>query len=231
MLLLDYSPLGEQGIRRTDTIRVINKARKLLLEHATMLCAKLHEVCTPLWIAQLKAPCSRQFYSGRCRTDDCQRSHKTLSSTDYRSRVTQLKNMCLLICSFDVVYRHTTGEVASDKGLNDFLGAYAKNRRFWLEHLLRELIFRSAVEHDPIVASGTFRTFVAEHQKYGILLKCLENLLFFRLRRDREWSLRCDFSSLLEQIQLSEMLGKSILMARLCIPVYNEHRHCLIHCY
>ena len=38
----------------------------------------------------------------------------------------------------------------------------------------------------------------------------IEDLLFHRLKRDREWHVRNDLSSLLEQLQLAELLGSHI---------------------
>jgi len=44
--------------------------------------------------------------------------------------------------------------------------------------------------------------------EYAAIFHGLEELLFFRLRRDQEWHLRNGLSSVFEQLQLSESLGK-----------------------
>jgi len=48
--------------------------------------------------------------------------------------------------------------------------------------------------------------------EYAAIFHGLEELLFFRLRRDQEWHLRNDLSSVFEQLQLSESLGKLQLL-------------------
>lgn len=43
---------------------------------------------------------------------------------------------------------------------------------------------------------------------FATISRGLEVILFHRLRKDTQWSIRKDFSSLLEQLQLSQNLGK-----------------------
>jgi hypothetical protein len=79
--------------------------------------------------------------------------------------------------------------------------------RFWVESLLTEIIFRSALEQDVEVAAASFDT-ISRDRNHAALSSWIERMLFYRLRKDRaEWHVRCDFSSLLEAIQLSTALG------------------------
>lgn len=79
--------------------------------------------------------------------------------------------------------------------------------RFWIESLLTEIIFRSAVEQDVKVAAASFDTISRDHN-HAALSSGIEQMLFHRLQKGRdEWIVRRDFSSLLEAIQLSIALG------------------------
>jgi hypothetical protein len=78
--------------------------------------------------------------------------------------------------------------------------------RFWVESLLTEIIFRSALEQDVEVAAASFDT-ISRDRNHAALSSWIEQLLFHRLQKGAEWHIRRDFSSLLEAIQLSTALG------------------------
>lgn len=78
--------------------------------------------------------------------------------------------------------------------------------RFWVESLLTEIFFRSALEQDVEVAVASFDT-ISRDYNHAALSSWIERLLFHRLEKGAEWFVRRDFSSLLEVIQLSTSLG------------------------
>jgi len=80
--------------------------------------------------------------------------------------------------------------------------------RFWIESHLSEIIFRSAVQHDCEASTSAIGNLTAKGKDYAAIPQGFEELLFHRLQRNREWHLRNDLSSIFEQLQLSESLGK-----------------------
>ena len=79
--------------------------------------------------------------------------------------------------------------------------------RFWREYLLGEVIFRSAMQHDCEAATDAMKAIATKGHRNAAIFRGLEDLLFHRLRKDREWHVRNDLSSIFEQLQLSESLG------------------------
>ena len=79
--------------------------------------------------------------------------------------------------------------------------------RFWSEYLLGEIIFRSAIQHDCEAAADAMKGIATKRHRNAAIFRGLEDLLFHRLRKDREWALRNDLSSIFEQLQLAEGLG------------------------
>ena len=79
--------------------------------------------------------------------------------------------------------------------------------RFWSESLLAEIIFRSAMQHDCEAATDTMKGIATKGARNSAIFRGLEDLLFHRLRKDQEWQVRNDLSSIFEQFQLSESLG------------------------
>ena len=79
--------------------------------------------------------------------------------------------------------------------------------RFWREYLLGEVIFRSAMQHDCEAATDAMKSIATKGRRNAAIFQGLEELLFNRLRKDREWHVRNDLSSIFEQLQLSESLG------------------------
>jgi hypothetical protein len=80
--------------------------------------------------------------------------------------------------------------------------------RRWLEIFLGEITFRNALEHDADAAVREFSSIISSSTKQSALLPSLEDLLFHRLSW-KERDSRCDFSSMFEQVQLSQNLGES----------------------
>ena len=76
--------------------------------------------------------------------------------------------------------------------------------KFWSECLLGEVIFRSAMQHDCEASTDALKGIATRD---AAIFRGLEDLLFHRLRKDQEWQVRKDLSSIFEQLQLSESLG------------------------
>ena len=134
--------------------------------------------------------------------------------------------MCSLVCNFQLVYtmasRVQEKTHFSIRYLPNSKQAYPKPtqsiplsinkrftemsclERFWSEHLLAEVIFRSAMQHDCQAATDALKGIAT---KNAAVFRSLEDLLFYRLRKDGEWQVRNDLSSIFEQLQLSESLG------------------------
>ena len=79
--------------------------------------------------------------------------------------------------------------------------------RFWVEYLLAEVIFRSAMQHDCEAATDAMKAIATKVGRNAAIFRSLEEILFHRMRKDREWHARNDLSSIFEQLQLSESLG------------------------
>ncbi|KAL8646450.1 MAG: hypothetical protein Q9210_006135 [Variospora velana] len=83
--------------------------------------------------------------------------------------------------------------------------------RGWLERLARELTWVSAFEQDDAVISYTIQRLRYDKELAGVAAG-IEALLLFRLKR--EWKERREYSVLLEQLQLSTILGVQDLFGR-----------------
>lgn len=77
--------------------------------------------------------------------------------------------------------------------------------RFWLERLIREMIWVSAYDRDVATVSNLILQIRFDKALFVIASE-LEALLSHRLRA--EWGERREFSMLLEQLQLATALGK-----------------------
>ncbi|KAF8244421.1 hypothetical protein K440DRAFT_663457 [Wilcoxina mikolae CBS 423.85] len=214
ILLLDYAPFREDKLF-VKWIDVTTRTRTGLLLQMIPLYDELHEFARPLWLAQAKGLCARyidygwfpgvlefdhntNFATGLCEQHDW---HRKLTSDECRSRIQDLKTISSLLCSFQIIYYRKPEE------FNAFGAEYLGRRRFWLENLLGEITFRSAIEHDCAAITETFSSLTTGEAEHAVISCGLEELLFYRLKKGSERRLRSDLSSIFEQIQLSEGLG------------------------
>jgi len=89
---------------------------------------------------------------------------------------------------------------------------------------LKEAIFRSAIQHDYDASMDVMSNIASGRKEYAAIFYGLESLLFHRLgRTSGESHLRRDLSSIFEQLQLSESLGKLYMFVErwkvLCMPL------------
>jgi hypothetical protein len=75
-----------------------------------------------------------------------------------------------------------------------------------LERLLGELTYLSSLEQDASILTEVQISFFSNNE-HSAIASSIEDLLFHRLRK--EWGMRSQLSALLEQIQLSQTLGKN----------------------
>ncbi|KAI5810335.1 hypothetical protein BZA77DRAFT_172956 [Pyronema omphalodes] len=210
VLLFDYTPISAENVenKHSKWIDVTPKALSQLLERMLPLYLRLEVTLSPLWKSEARPLCQNYAIYGQCaRQDTCKRHHSiAISPENAQSRVEDLMSMALLCATFQVVYYRTKN------GFERFSESYLPRTRFWVESLLTEIIFRSALEQDVEVAAGAFEV-ISRDRKNAALSSWIERLLFHRLRKGAEWHVRCDFSSLLEAIQLSTALGPRVLVS------------------
>ncbi|KAF8535500.1 hypothetical protein BDD12DRAFT_892638 [Trichophaea hybrida] len=224
VLLLDYSPLPSEY----EQAKVVLHTREMLLVQMIGLYDKLDEVARDFWQPQRTKLCSRHYRYGHWETvtnqgwwdadgqgrEICDRRHEQLSRDECKSRIQELGIMSSLICSFQIIYQYRY-VTRSDKNfdIEKFSKGYVGRRRRWLEYLLAEVTFRSALEHDCEAVANAFDGITNGESDFSIISRVLEVTLFYRLRKDTDrsqWEARNDFSSMLEQLQLAENLGSSV---------------------
>ena len=147
---------------------------------------------------------TQEFCHGS-RDRSCPHLHEKVKSVDIKRKLSFLMDVCIAFCSLTAVHR---------KNIMDrtFQESFSGLRRYWLESLLRELVFVSSFEQSSRVVaevrSKIRRNRQSPQQDRGlsVLAANIEDLLFHRLGKD--WIERNDLSSLIEQIQASQLLGK-----------------------
>lgn len=76
-----------------------------------------------------------------------------------------------------------------------------------LENLLARITYVSSFENDPrIIADARREMSQVNSPNYGVF-KELQEVLFYRIKSQREWETNSDFSFILEQLQVAEALG------------------------
>ena len=205
-ILLPWSPLHEvaANVKATDYPRLANE---WFLGKVGHLMLSLDLKLRDLWKLEWPVRCVYFLTRGTCNKDHkypC--LHKRVKASDCAEKLTALIRINVLSCSLTVVYRKNVME-------QNFQGSFLGLKRFWLENLLRELTFVSSFEQyskaiteaQALILSG--RRGPKQNKGLFILEASIEELLFHRLGRD--WREMNDLSSLFEQIQISQGLGKS----------------------
>lgn len=95
--------------------------------------------------------------------------------------------------------------------VRNLMMAYAIERR-WLESLLTELTYISAVQQDPLLihSAPIFHTHDEVHKVYRWVAEDAMRLLEYIHAKD-EWNTRCSFSEMLELTERSQRFGESTL--------------------
>lgn len=207
-ILLPWSPL-HQDATNINAGEYPKLANQWFLNRLGCTMLALDIVLRRLWKVEWPVRCAHYLIRGSCRgTKDhsCLRLHKKIKASDCETKVSSLIKINTIFCSLTVTHRRKLME-------EDFQEKFSRLRRYWLESLLRELIFISSFEHSSQVITRFQSTILSSKQNprqnkgLFVLAASIEDLLFHRLGKD--WAERNDISSLYEQIQLSQILGIS----------------------
>ncbi|KAF8533500.1 hypothetical protein BDD12DRAFT_898763 [Trichophaea hybrida] len=196
--LLDYSPVCDGKKARYTSGEVAMRCKSKLIEQMIALYIRLDDVGRLLWLPRGGDICPRMK---NITNGGAVIARIVLEGIKHRLG---LEVMSLLVCSFQVVHNGPA------RNIEPFSRKYWPTKRFWLESHLSEVIFRSAIQHDCETSTNAISKITTMGSEYVAILQGFEGLLFHRLRRDREWHLRNDLSSIFEQLQLSESLGQRV---------------------
>ncbi|KAI9669755.1 MAG: hypothetical protein M1831_007451 [Alyxoria varia] len=208
-VILSWSPLlshGRQQFTKLQPKEYTKGAYDWFLITLSTIVLKFHEKLKELWKFEWPERCAIFLTGGRCGgAQRCSRLHKMVDKSDCQRKVNMLFEINAVICSFTAIYgkKVMTGE---------FQEKFAGIRRLWLERLIRELTFVSSVAQSSEVVMDTCARLTKsvdrppyEEANRMLVARSLEDLSFHRLGKD--WTNRSGFSSLLEQIQFSIVLG------------------------
>ena len=201
--VLPWSPIRE-NLTNTSSTDLTTVVMQQVLDRLVVAILALDKKARILWKEKWPIRCVPFMTVGFCQRkrngEECLKLHQLVSADDCATLLDDLLRMSSIYCELAVLYYR--------RSLNGtFQEKYLGIKRHWLERLLRELTYLSAVEQH----ASTIRKTQAElchDKKHTSILSSLEELLFLRLAR--EWSKRSDFTSLLEQMQLAKAFGSNI---------------------
>ena len=205
-ILLSWSPLRAAAPEAAAS-EYPHLAGQWLLERIASVVLAFDVKARGLWRIEWPVRCVNYLTTGSCRKfrdAACPWLHKRLSAADCTAMTSVLVNISRIFCGFSVLYHR---RIMGERFQESFLGI----RRHWLENLVQELTFISSVERCSRVIVKAQSDLLAGNPSRELRQDSLtvaahiEDLLFHRL--GREWNERNDLSSLLEQIQLSQIFG------------------------
>lgn len=198
--LLPWSPLSSI-VAAANEADVFKIARQFVLDRFTAAILALETKANMLWSAKWPARCVFLLTKGHCRdmaNGQCLRLHRKIGQLDSSEMLQNLLDVNSFVCKLAVIYYQRALNVT-------FQAEFLSMRRRWLERLLSELTFFSAVtQHSTTIAR--IRTELAT--TFPAISSCLQNLMYHRL--GKEWTTRNNFTSLLEQMQLAECFGSTV---------------------
>ena len=208
IVILPWSPL--RPTKRALPRELPRLAAQWFLDKVTSALFAFDAKCKELWNLEWPRRCLNYLTSDTCydyREGRCTRRHARLSQTDCETVVSNLVKINQIVCSaLSLLFRGTMGE--------PFNGRIRGIRRSWLERLLDELTFVSSIQRSSQViqraqvALSAQPTSPEAGTEYTAIAWHLEDLLFHRMRK--EWDARCYWGSLIEQLQLAELLGTQV---------------------
>ena len=203
LMVLPWSPLRNvlADISSSDYTKFV---KQRVLDDLASAILTLDTKARGLWKEKWPKGCVHFITLGFCprqrNGEPCNWLHQAISEQDCSQIAEDLLLMNGIFCDLAAVYyRRAMNETFQDK----YLGI----KRHWLERLLRELTYLSAVEQDASTIKTT-QAKLSNEKKYISIFSFLEELLYFRI--GREWSTRSDFSSLVEQMQLAKKFGLNL---------------------
>ncbi len=202
-ILLPWSPLRET-ISELSTFDVPEVAKKWFLDKFVDAVLAMDTAARELWKLKWPTRCVHfltiDFCPRQRKGEACNWLHQIVSEEEFFQKVESLLQVNGIFCDLAVIYYR--------RALNGkFQERYLGIKRHWLERLLRELTYVSAVEQHASTIRKTQKKLCYDNN-YTAVFSFLEELLYFRLVK--EWSDRSDFTSLLEQMQLAKEFGSNL---------------------
>ena len=207
-ILLPWSPLHENATR-VSANEYPRLANEWFLHQLGSSILELDEVLKQLWKLEWPVRCAHFLVRGFCdgmKDRTCERLHRKVTTADCERKVSSLIDINAIFCGLTSIHRKRLVR-------NRFQETFTKFRRSWLEMLLREMAFVSSFENSSrVIVDAQLQIFRrgkngTQARRLMILAANIEDLLFHRLGKD--WQEKNDFSSLLEQIQVSQYFGAS----------------------
>lgn len=202
-IVLPWSPLRESlaEVNNTDFVRFVTQR---VLDGLVSAILALDTKARSLWREKWPIRCVQFITVGFCprqrKGEPCNRVHRAVSEKDCSQVAEDSLRMNGIFCDLAVLYYR--------RAMNgSFQEKYLGIKRYWLEQLLRELIYLSAAEQHATTIRKT-QAKLCYDEKYIAIFSSLEELLYFRLVR--EWSKRSNYTSLLEQSQLAKAFGPTL---------------------
>ena len=223
-MILPWSPIRE-ALTEVTNVEYEKVAMQLFLGRLVSAILEFDVKARDLWKKKWPRRCVPYMALGFCsrsrNREVCKHSHQLVTADDCSRMLDDLLQISDLFCNLALLYhRHSLG------GL--FRESYMKIKRYWLERLLRQFTYLSAIEqHSPAIVKA--QTELRGDSKFIAVSSFLEGLLYYRL--GKEWMQRGDFTSLLEQMQLAKVFGTNVhtrLFRALSCKLYIHKRHLMI---
>ena len=223
-MILPWSPIRE-ALTEVTNVEYETVAVQLFLRRLASAILEFNVKARVLWKKKWPRRCvsymALGFCSRRRSREECKHSHQLLTTDDCSRLLDDLLQINNLFCNLALLYhRHSLS------GL--FRENYMKIRRYWLERLLRELTYLSAIEqHSSAIVKA--QTDLRGDSNFIAISSSLEGLLYHRL--GNEWMRRGELTSLLEQMQLAKTFGTYVhtrLFRALSCKLYFYQRHLML---
>ncbi|KAH0545413.1 hypothetical protein FGG08_000554 [Glutinoglossum americanum] len=202
--LMPWSPLRgtrEEWNPNTGVAECLQLAKSWILNRVSSSILILDEQLKDTWKRDWPRRCSWFLTRGDFRTP--------------RKLIKDLLRVNSVFGDLMTVYRHQAMA-------EEFQRIYRPSKRTWLERLLESLTYLSSFGHHskPVIEA---QTGLLRDRKLATVASSLEDLLFHRL--GREWDIRKNLSSLLEQIQLAQTLHVDRRFTRALFHKLSSHLH------
>lgn len=220
--VLPWSPLRE-ALSDASTIDPTKAVTQQVLNRLVSAILAFDSKARELWRKKWPTHCFRLMAIGICsrqrKGEECHQVHQLISAEDCSRKLDDLLPINSVFCDMAVLYyRRCVNE--------KFLEVYMSIKRHWLERILREFTYLSPAEQN----TSAIMKAQAElcHDKRLIAISSfLEELLYHRVGKDKEWNKRSNFTSLLEQMQVAKALGSNVqirLFRAVSHRLFNDKR-------